>query len=330
MNRPADRSPIDAIHPELRGMARVLPRGATERSLMAVRRIGDAADRAQTWIGRRRGSISTTSSGTASTGTAAIEVAPVGAAGVRLHRPPAWRDGPHPALLWIHGGGYVIGTASQEDDFCARVAAELGAVVAAVDYRRAPEHPFPAPLDDCHDALVWLAARDDVDPDRVAIGGASAGGGLAAGLALLARDRGEVAPVFQALSYPMLDDRTALRRDVDQSGFRLWNNQANRYGWRSYLGAEPGDASVSGLAAPARHEDLAGVAPAWIGIGTLDLFYDEDLEYARRLAEVDVACQLDVYDGAFHAFDYMAPRTGIGSAFRTAQLRAIAEALGVN
>ena len=127
-------------------------------------------------------------------------------------------------MLWIHGGGYVIGSAAQDDAVCRHLAHELGRLVAAVDYRLAPEHPFPVPLHDCHDALVWLANRGDVDADRVAIGGASAGGGLAAALALLARDRAEVRPAFQLLSYPMLDDRTALRTDIDERHFRLWNN----------------------------------------------------------------------------------------------------------
>ena len=136
---------------------------------------------------------------------------------MRLHRP----DGvsrPGPALLWIHGGGYVIGTAQQDDELCRRFARELGVTVAAVDYRLAPEHPYPAPLEDCYAALTWLAALPAVDPARVAIGGASAGGGLAAALALLARDRGEVTPTLQLLAYPMLDDRSGSSRRTRTTG----------------------------------------------------------------------------------------------------------------
>ena len=122
-----------------------------------------------------------------------VDVEALGAISVRVHRPPSRASAPFPAVLWIHGGGYVIGSAGQDDAVCRHLAEELGALVAAVDYRLAPEHPFPVPLHDCHDALVWLAGRGDVDAERVAIAGASAGGGLAAALALLARDRGRSA-----------------------------------------------------------------------------------------------------------------------------------------
>lgn len=251
----------------------------------------------------------------------------VGAVSVRVHRPRAELPAPHPALLWIHGGGYVIGRAVQDDAFCRVVAERLGVLVAAVDYRLAPEHPFPLPLEDCHDALVRLARRPDVDDERVAVGGASAGGGLAAALALLARERGEVKLALQLLSYPMLDDRTATRNDIDERCFRLWNNRANRFGWESYLGAVPGSRDVSGLAAPARHVDLAGLPRAWMGVGTLDLFYDEDLAYADRLRAAGVECEIEIATGAFHGFDTVCPNASISRRFRSAQLRALAGAL---
>jgi acetyl esterase/lipase len=230
-------------------------------------------------------------------------------------------------LLWIHGGGYVIGSAAQDDAVCRRFADQLGIVVAAVEYRLAPEHRFPVPLHDCHDALVWLAGQPTVDPTRVAVGGASAGGGLAAALAVLARQRAEVPLAFQLLAYPMLDDRTAERTDLDESNFRLWNNEANRFGWQSYTGHRPGSDEVSGLAAPSRLDDLAGLPPAWIGVGTLDLFHDEDLAYARRLREAGVECELDVVEGAFHGFDLVRAKAGVSRAFRSAQLTALGAAL---
>jgi acetyl esterase/lipase len=293
------RGETSLFDPELRRVARVLPRRAvTKRNLPVIRfLLGLQA--------RRRPSD--------------VEVHAVGEVSVRLHRPLGAGAGPLPAVLWIHGGGYVIGTAAQEDTTCRRFARRLGALVAAVDYRLAPEHPFPTPLDDCHDALAWLAARDDVDPSRVAIGGASAGGGLAAGLALLARDRGEVRPVAQVLAYPMLDDRTVLRAGVDERNLRLWDNRANRFGWSSYTGVPPGSPEVSGFAAPARHEDLTGLPPAWIGVGTLDLFHDEDVTYAERLRDAGVDCDLDVVDGAFHGFDIVRPKVEVSRAFAAAQ-----------
>lgn len=258
-----------------------------------------------------------------------VEVHRVGAVEVRLHRPRPTGPGALPAVLWIHGGGYVIGSAAQDDRLCRDLARRLGALVAAVDYRLAPDHPFPTPLADCHDALVWLAESPEVDPARVAVAGASAGGGLAAGLAQLAVARGAVRPAFQLLTYPMLDDRTALRRDVDERGFRLWDNRSNRYGWTSYLGTEPGGPAAVAPAVPARAEDLSGLPPAWIGVGSLDLFLDEDLAYAERLRTAGVPCAVEVVDGAFHAFDMVAARVPVSRAFRDAQVAALAGGLAV-
>jgi acetyl esterase/lipase len=295
------------FHSDLRRVATVLPRSAVgPRRLSVVRGLL----RVQT--ARPAG---------------CSEVVELGPVSVRVHRPEPARA-PLPALLWIHGGGYVIGNAAQEDGFCRQVATTLGVVVAAVDYRLAPEHPFPVPLDDCYDALRWLARQPDIDAEHIAIGGASAGGGLAAGLALLARNRAEVRPVFQLLTYPMLDDRTCTRPSGNDRDLRLWNGNSNRFGWRSYLGAEPGADEVDELAAPARAAELAGLPAAWIGVGTLDLFADEDIEYARRLEAAGVSCDLDVVDGAFHGFDVVHARAGVSRWFRSRQLEVLGAALG--
>ena len=144
----------------------------------------------------------------------------------------------------------MLGSAAQDDSVCRHFAETLGIVVAAVEYRLAPDHEFPVPLHDCYAALTWLTRQRSIDPARIAVGGASAGGGLAAALALLAHERGEVEPAFQLLSYPMLDDRTATRTDIDESMFRLWNNKANRFGWQAYTGCRPGSDGIGGLAAP--------------------------------------------------------------------------------
>lgn len=244
---------------------------------------------------------------------------------VRVFRPATTRH-PTPALLWIHGGGMVLGTAALDDVSCRGFADELGIVVVSVDYRLAPEHPFPAPLDDCHTALRWLAAQPDVDADRIAIGGASAGAGLAAGLALLAKEGGEIHPVLQLLSYPMLDDRTTTRTDVDPRRLRMWNQNSNLFGWRSYLGPAFGRV-VPPLAAPARYDDLSGVAPAWIGVGTNDLFHDEDETYARRLQQAGVACTFHEVPGAYHAFDSIEAKTTIARTFLHARTTALRDAL---
>ncbi|MCT7658887.1 alpha/beta hydrolase [Mycobacterium deserti] len=239
--------------------------------------------------------------------------------GVRLYR-PADATGEGPALLWIHGGGYIIGTPAQDDVLCRRYASELGATVASVDYRLAPEHPYPAPLEDCYAALKWLASLPSVDPARVAVGGGSAGGGLAASLALLARDRGEVPLVAQLLVYPMLDDRT-VDRDLDNPGHRLWNQSSNRFGWSAYLG----DADRT-VAVPARRDDLSGLPPAWIGVGALDLFHDEDLAYAERLRAAGVPCRVEVVEGAFHGFDAILPKAEVSVSFFNSQCALLREA----
>lgn len=233
---------------------------------------------------------------------------------LRIYRPDN-AISPGPALLWLHGGGMVIGTAKQDDIIAGMLAKELGIVVASVDYRLAPKHPYPAPLEDCYAGLQWLHDQPDIDAERIAVGGASAGGGLAAGLAQLALDRGSLPIVFQLLVYPMLDDRSAVRPDVDATHHRLWTQKSNRFGWRAYLGEEPGSGSVTAPASPARRTDLAGLPPAWIGVGSHDLFHDEDVEYARRLEAAGVPCTLDVVDGAFHGFDLVAPRSSVAKAF---------------
>jgi acetyl esterase/lipase len=240
--------------------------------------------------------------------------------GVRLFR-PAGVTGRAPALLWIHGGGYVIGNAAQDDALCRRFARELGATVASVDYRLAPEHPYPAPVEDCYSALRWLARLPAVDPSRVAIGGASAGGGLAAALALLARDRAEVPVAAQLLVYPMLDDRTVERDDLHNPGHRLWNHSSNKFGWACYLGDADPD-----IAVPARREDLSGLPPAWIGVGALDLFHDEDLAYAERLRAAGVPCQVEVVSGAFHGFDAIVPKAEVSQSFFNSQRAALHDA----
>jgi acetyl esterase/lipase len=208
----------------------------------------------------------------------------------------------------------VIGDAAQDDVLCRRFAGRLGATVVAVNYRLAPENPYPVPLQDCYTALRWLTTLPSVDPARVAIAGASAGGGLTAALALLARDRAEIPLTAQVLAYPMLDDRTVERTDLDSSGHRLWNQRSNRFGWRAYLGdADPAEA------VPGRRTDLTGLPPAWLGVGTLDLFYDEDLAYAARLQEAGVPCEVVEVPGAFHGFDGVAPKAAVSQAFFDSQ-----------
>ena len=243
----------------------------------------------------------------------------------RIHRPPLGHGSPAAGVLYIHGGGYVIGTAELGDPFCARLAKHLGVVVAAVDYRLAPEHPYPTPLEDAHAALRWLAEQPDVDAERIALVGDSAGGGLAAGLALLVRDRGEIRPVLQVLSYPMLDDRTT-DGGVDPRLLRMWNQHSNRFGWDAYLG-DLAAAEVPATAAPARAEDLAGLPATWLGVGTNDLFHAENVAWAQRLEAAGVSCELFVVEGAYHGFDGVEPRAEVSREFLRARIDVLRDAL---
>ncbi|GAB3161892.1 alpha/beta hydrolase [Myceligenerans halotolerans] len=225
---------------------------------------------------------------------------------VRIYRPTEAASGA--GLLWIHGGGLVIGSPRQDDRICAAFARGLGLVCVSVDYRLAPEHPFPAAADDCLAAWHWFqrnASDLGVDPARIAVAGASAGGGLATGLAQRLHDAGGEQPVAQLLCAPMLDDRTAARAELDALRHPAWDNRANRSGWTAYLGGPPGS-DVPEYAVPARRVDLAGLPPAWIGIGGIDLFLDENLAYAERLREADVDCELALVPGAPHGFEAIA------------------------
>lgn len=233
-----------------------------------------------------------------------------------------------PALLWIHGGGYVMGAVVNDDDWCSRIATELEVAVVSTDYRKAPKHPFPAALDDCFASLTWLIEHADelgIDPSRVMVGGNSAGGGLAAALAQRAHDEG-VPVTFQLLVYPMLDDRTVPRAEALKKWALVWNPPANRYGWTSYLGAEPGTGEPPQYAVPARRDDLSGLPPAWIGVGSIDLFHDEDVEYARRLRQAGVECTLFVAPGMPHGTN-IGNDAPLAEAFNRASLNALAAAL---
>ncbi|MET0377749.1 MAG: alpha/beta hydrolase [Spongiibacteraceae bacterium] len=232
---------------------------------------------------------------------------------VRLYRPTAIA-GPLAGLLWIHGGGYVIGTADMSDQRQAEMAIAGQCLVVSVDYRLAPETPFPGPLDDCYAALKWLAANAaelGVDASRIAIGGASAGGGLAAGLALLARDRDEVKVIFQLLIYPMIDDRNVTASSHFITMEKFWNRALNLRGWAQYLGKPGGSADVSPYAAASRATDLQGLPPAYIPVGDLDLFVDENIEYAQRLLQAGVPTELHIYTGAYHGSESMVPSAKI-------------------
>ena len=215
------------------------------------------------------------------------------------------------AIVYLHGGGMILGNIDLYDSIVARYVSESGVPMLAVDYRVAPEHPHPTPVEDCFAGLRWLhehAEELHVDPDRVGVMGDS-GGGLAASVALVARDRGT--PLArQILVYPMLDDRNTTP-DPELVPFAAWTYESNRIGWSALLGDSIGGTDVPGYAAAAREKDLAQLAPAYVEVGELDIFRDEDIAYARGLAAAGVSAELHVHPGAPHGYDLIAPESGV-------------------
>jgi acetyl esterase/lipase len=244
---------------------------------------------------------------------------------LRIYKPKNIAS-PTPVLIWLHGGGYVMGRPEMDEGRCIDYARKSGILVVSVDYRCAPKHPFPAGLDDCYSALKWVASHAQqlgVDVKRIAVGGVSAGGGLAAALVQLVHDRKEIEPVFQFLVYPMLDDRTVLHADIDDSNNVTWTQRSNRFGWEAYLGQDCGSVDAPAYAVPARRQDLSGMPAAWIGVGSLDIFHDEDVAFGKRLIECGIECEIEIVPGAFHGFDAFAPQLPLVQDFRNLQIAAL-------
>jgi acetyl esterase/lipase len=293
------RITLQDVAPELRPRLRLIPRPRFQSALYR---------QFQRWINARMPSPRVEG--------VSIETVDEGACGLRVYTPSSRRfDG---ALLWIHGGGYIVGHPVQNDNLCALTASRLGIVVVAPRYRLAPEHPFPAGIDDCHAGWTWMrasSARLGIDPDRIVIGGESAGGGLAAALIQRVHDEDGPGAFAQWLFCPMIDDRTAADRALDVRAHFLWDNQANAFGWRSYLAQEPGSDSPPPYSVPSRREDLGGLPPAWIGTSDLDVFHDEDALYAERLKAAGVPVRFFDVAAAPHGFHAFAPDVPLSKGF---------------
>jgi acetyl esterase/lipase len=241
-----------------------------------------------------------------------------------------------PAILHMHGGGYFMGAAAQNIRDLQDLCSELGCAAVSVDYRLAPETDYTGSIEDNYAGLKWLhanAASIGADPARIAVMGESAGGAHAALLAIAARDRGEVPVIFQQLLYPMLDDRTGSSRQAAAHVGRLvWTPASNQFGWESFLGRPPGGRNIPAAAVPARVKDLSGLPPAFIGVGSIDLFHDEDVDYAQRLNAAGVSTQLILVPGAFHGFDIFtqfAPNLRLVEWFNRAKTDALRRGLGL-
>jgi acetyl esterase/lipase len=310
---------VDALlDPEIAGALRALPAfegGYTAESLPALRarsaarmagiQLSDAVERTDVSVPGRDG---------------APEVL------LRIHRPKG-AAGPLPCVYSIHGGGYISGSYAADDLRFDRWCPELNCVGVSVEYRLAPETPYPGPLEDCYAGLDWIQAHAvelGIDPARIGIAGASAGGGLAAALALLVRDRAEFQITFQLLLYPMIDDSHTNHSSSWE--VPIWSPTANRFGWDSYLGPLRGG-DVPAYAAPTRATNLEGLPPALILVGALDGFLDEDIDYARRLNHAGVPCELQVYPGAPHGFDGLLPGAAVSRRARQRTLEWLRDAL---
>lgn len=248
---------------------------------------------------------------------------------VRTYR-PAGATGTLPALVWLHGGGFVLGDLELDDLMLRQLSKDTGCVVVNVEYRLAPEHPFPAALEDAYATLCWVdrdAKALGVDAGRIAIAGASAGGGLAAGASLMARDRGEIGLAYQMLIYPAIDDSNVAQAGPGVPESLLWTRANALHGWTAYVG-QPGSPDVPAYAAPIRADDLAGLPPTYLAVGAVDSFVDENLAYGRRLAAAGVPLELHVYPGGYHAFDVFAPMSSLAGRFVADRNAAIRRALG--
>jgi acetyl esterase/lipase len=231
---------------------------------------------------------------------------------------PVGKESPLPCVFWTQGGGYVLTSANMDDPWCEELAMRHSCVVVSVDWRRAPEHPYPAASEDCYTGLAWVVAQSDalgIDPRRIVIGGHSSGGGSTASMALMVRDRGEFTVAHQLLIYPMIDDTNTTPSSYQVTDPELWNRACNQIGWKHFLGNSYGTADVSPYAAPARMKNLAGSIPASILTGELDLFRDENQTYAARLVDANVPVELHVYPGAPHGFDRVAPYAKVSRSF---------------
>ncbi|WP_338652099.1 alpha/beta hydrolase [Lysinibacillus sp. Y5S-8] len=250
---------------------------------------------------------------------------------VKIYEPIERNRDKLPAMLWIHGGGFVMGHPDMDDLLCERFVQTANCVVVSVDYRLAPEHPYPAAIEDCYAGLVWMTAEAPslgIDVKRVAIAGASGGGGLTAALALMARDKGGPSIIFQMPLYPMLDNRNETPSSYEiTDAHATWSRSNNLTAWRMYLGEEKDTNELSPYAVPSRADNLAGLPPTYTCIGQLDLFRDEAFDYVTRLAQAGVDVEMNLYPGSFHCFEVFVPEAEVSQRASQNYLDAMARAL---
>jgi acetyl esterase/lipase len=244
---------------------------------------------------------------------------------VRVYRPVNATTG-LPGIYFIHGGGMILGNVAGEDPVASLLCDQVGAVVVSVEYRLAPEDPHPAPVEDCYAGLTWMAKNSTelgFDPDRLALYGGSAGGGLVIATALLARDRGGPAVRFMMPIYPMIDDRNETASSQEITDVGIWDRAGNIEAWSWYLGGKDADQ----YAAPTRADDLTGLPPAFIDVGTVDLFRDEDIAFAQRLMQAGIPTELHINPGSYHASETFAPDAALTKRIWAMRVDALRRAL---
>jgi acetyl esterase/lipase len=294
----------DRIHPELRSMFSVLPETVYTRENLAAKR-KEMQDFTAAMAASMPVNHEVLISDRRIPGAAGDEEVRV-----KIYEPRV-KNGLLPGVLYIHGGGYILGSADMMDAALQQLVAEIQCVIVSVDYRLAPEHPYPAPVEDCYAALTWFSENADKlgsDSSRIAVVGPSAGGGLTAAVSLLARDRNGPAILFQMPLYPMLDDRCLTKSSNEITDERVWSKAKNRLGWEMYLGEK---GTESPYAAPARAEDLSGLPPTYTCVGDLDPFRDETIHYVSRLTQAGVPTEFHLYPGCFHGFEEYFPSAEI-------------------
>jgi acetyl esterase/lipase len=299
---PASREPLEGLLAAIPGGFNAIPDIVQRREVVSQLRVEPELDSRVTFEDR-------------------VIPGPSGDQKVRIYAPTLTKS-PSPGLVYIHGGGMIMGSIEGQAGTAQMLSAETGAVVVSIDYRKAPENPYPAAVDDCYSGSQWVfdnAESLGIDQANIGIYGGSAGGGLALAVCLMARDRGTFRFKYMMPICPMIDDRNETESTHEVTEVGIWDRAGNREAWDWYLGGKKAD----GYAAPARAKDVSGLPPAFIDVGEMDAFRDEDLLFAQRLLHSGVPCEFRIYPGAYHGSEIFAPEAELSQRIWAGRLEAL-------